>query len=345
MQERYMSSIEKIATSINEASRKHEFGQFQQLRSHLNGKKRVRSVIFDIKKKSVSEKYGWAYHTGGRDEIQFNIGFEEHEKRFRYGVAFSLEPSQSFISIDPLRPKIERFNEFVRVNAAKLADYRIWVWRKDKILKRDTAVREITEDEIEKPNFIFMGKFSSIEDVDIIGILDCFQDLLQLYCFVQAPLGQNGSLIESIKIDPPFLFQERLSFGEGSTVINNAQKSITVTLRSNEIKRRLCEILKNTATVKLGDEIPSGNGGRIDIVCLLPSGEHDFYEIKPAVLARHAIREGLPQLLEYAYRQGGHQARRLIIASQAPLDTVSSNFLSSLREKGLPIYYEHVSLD
>lgn len=340
-----MMSIKAIASSINELADNHEFGQFQELRSRLHGGKRVGSVIFNINNKSVNEEGGWAYHTGGREELQFNIGYEEQEERFRYGVAFSLEPSRAFTSIEPLLPKIERFNEFVRLNSAALSNYRMWVWGKGRILKRDTAVREITEDELQQPNFIFMGKFGPIEAPDTSEILDCFQDLLELYRFVETPAGENGLFIESIKGDPPFLFQERLSIGEVSTSSERAHSSISVTLRSNQIKKRLCEMLKGANSGKLGDEISSGNGGRIDLVCLLASGEHDFYEIKPSTLARHAIREALPQLLEYAYRQGGHQARRLIIASQAPLDSISKNYLETLREKGLPVHYKHVPLD
>jgi hypothetical protein len=96
--------------------------------------------------------------------------------------------------------------------------------------------------------------------------------------------------------------------------------------------------------MRLGDEIPSGSGGRIDMVRALPSGEYDFYEIKPAVAARHAIREALPQLLEYAYRPGGVEARELIVVSQATLDDDSERFLRGWREKGLPLHYLHVPL-
>jgi hypothetical protein len=341
----HMTSIKAIANTINELALGHEFGQFQQLRSSLKGKKSVRSVIFDIGKKSVNEEEGWAFHTGGREELQFNIGIEETEGRFRYGVAFSLEPSQSLPTIDPLLPKIERFNEFVRIHSASLEGFRMWVWRKGKIIKQDTAIREITEDEIEVHSFIFMGKFLPLNAIDTAEVLDCFKDLLRLYCFVETTSDESRRLIGSIKGDLPFLFQERLSIGDDSTSKDGSRKGITVSLRSNQIKQRLSEMLKSAFAGKLGDEIPSGNGGRIDLVCLLPSGEHDFYEIKPSMLARHAIREALPQLLEYAYREGGHQARRLIIASQAPLDSVSSNFLEALRGKGLPIFYEHVPLD
>jgi len=339
-----MKSIKAVAKSLNQEATKHDFGKFQQVRSQLRGRSSARSVIFDIKNKSVNEEEGWAYHTGGREELQFNIGFEEQPSRFRYGVAFSLEPSRSFTTIEPLLPKIERFNEFVRLNSGLLANYRMWVFRHNSIIKQDTAVRAITDDEIKKPNFIFLGQSGSVDDIDPQVVLDCFQDLLQLYCFVEAESAVKLRQIEKIRGVLPFSFQERLSIGGKAAVSEQPKKSVSIILRSNEIKGRLCEILVAAKAGKLGDEIPSGSGGRIDLVCLLPSGEHDYYEIKPASLARYAIREALPQLLEYAYREGGHQARRLVIASQAPLDSASRVFLETLRAKGLPIHYEHVAL-
>ena len=103
------------------------------------------------------------------------------------------------------------------------------------------------------------------------------------------------------------------------------------------------ELLRNGLTNALiGDEIPSGNGGRIDLVAELSIGRYIFYEIKPADLARDAIRQALPQLLEYAYRKGGIEAERLVIVSQAPLDQDSAEFLAKLREKGLPVCYQQI---
>jgi hypothetical protein len=339
-----MTSIKALATSINALAHDHEFGKFQQVRTRLKGRDRVRSVIFDTAKKSVDDEHGWAFHTGGREELQFNIGIEEGEKRFRYGVAFSLETSRSFATIEPLLPKIERFNEFIRVNSASFEDFRMWVWRSGRIIKQDTAVREITEDEAKLGNFIFMGKFGPLDAIAATEVLDCFQDLLELYCFVEAPIDESGKYPQQVDDVIPFLFQERLSVGATETSTDRPARCISVALRSNQIKQRLSEMLRQSAAGKLGDEIPSGNGGRIDLVCLLPSGEHDFYEIKPSTHARNAIREALPQLLEYAYRQGGREARRLVIVSQASLDLISGAFLEALRKKGLPIYYEQVPL-
>jgi hypothetical protein len=65
----------------------------------------------------------YTFHKGGRTELQFNLGLEGGPEGpdFRYGVAFSFEPSQSLPSIEPLIPKVARFNEYVRENAEDLA--------------------------------------------------------------------------------------------------------------------------------------------------------------------------------------------------------------------------------
>jgi hypothetical protein len=58
----------------------------------------------------------WTFHLGGRDELQFNLGFEsDHEKgSLRYGVAFSLETSRSLLDIAPLLKKLAFFNDYLR---------------------------------------------------------------------------------------------------------------------------------------------------------------------------------------------------------------------------------------
>jgi hypothetical protein len=338
-----MESITAIAQAINEGAKRHRIGQLQELRKQMKGLKSVRSVIFDKSKRSVNETEGWAFHTGGREELQFNIGIERHANRFRFGVAFSLEPSRSLPDIAPLLPKIERFNEYTRNNSSDFASFRMWIWRNATIVKSDTAVRQITEDEIKVPNFIFLGKAVPINSIDVSEVLETFDQLLPLYGFVEAASLEPGWTPRPGDW-PPFQFREGVKLSDIDTSVRQAQGEIDVVLRSKQIMRQLLKQLRNQMRIKLGSEIPSGNGGKIDLVGLLPSGEYDFYEIKPALLARHAIREALPQLLEYAYRKGGHQARRLLIVSQAPLDHDSDNFLNTLRAKGLPIFYEQIVL-
>lgn len=339
-----MTKISVIATEINKIAHSFDFGKLPEIRKRLTGKN-VHSMIFNVKNKSVNDEEGWAFHTGGREELQFNIGFEKEEKRFRFGVAFSLEPSRDMHDIAPFRSKIDRFNEYIRLNASDLDSFRMWIWRKNEIIKYDSAVRAITDSEVQMPNFIFLGKAVPLDSINNSEIGHTFDKLLPLYCFVESA-QTSESLHEKEAFNPPFEFKERLIIGKTHTSKSVTAGLLNIAMLSNQIKAKLCEELRKAdSTLKLGDEIPSGNGGKIDLVSLFPSGQYEFYEIKPAILARHAIREALPQLLEYAYRRGGVNAQRLVIVSQEKLDDDSSDFLKTLRSKGFPVYYHQIPLD
>jgi hypothetical protein len=77
---------------------------------------------------SIKEKDGYAFHYGGRREIQFNIGFEG--KMFRHGIAFSFETSQRLPNIEILVPSVKRFNEFLAIHPQEFADMAMWYWER-----------------------------------------------------------------------------------------------------------------------------------------------------------------------------------------------------------------------
>jgi hypothetical protein len=105
-----MKTIREIAVALNLRANQYEIGRLQQLRSEFTGKRQMRETIFDVPSKGVNEKENLAYHYGDRSEVQFNIGIENDLDRLRFGLAFSLEPSQ-FVRdvVEQLTPKIERF--------------------------------------------------------------------------------------------------------------------------------------------------------------------------------------------------------------------------------------------
>ena len=233
-----MTGITAIAKKINDQAADYQIGQLQSLRMQMKGMKRTSSVIFNPSRKSVNEAEGWAFHTGGREELQFGIGIESHADRFRFGVAFSLEPSRSLPSIATLLPKIDRFNEFVRSNASDMDSFRMWVWRRDKIIKQDTAVRQIAEDEMEMPNFIFLGRSVSVESVDIPEVLTTFDQLLPLYAFVES--GDLHNDLEAFSGEHlPFEFKVGVTISDWDTSVRKPQDEISVVLRSKKIKRRV----------------------------------------------------------------------------------------------------------
>jgi hypothetical protein len=106
-------SIIAIARDVNARSGGHAIGNLQDIRASLRGfSKRPASEIFT----SLTIFDDWAFHHGGRRELQFNIGREwiDGREELRHGVAFSLELSQSLPSIDVLIPKIRLFNDYFR---------------------------------------------------------------------------------------------------------------------------------------------------------------------------------------------------------------------------------------
>ncbi|HLE30444.1 MAG TPA: hypothetical protein VI793_20140, partial [Anaerolineales bacterium] len=90
--------LREIAERINIKAADYRMGRFQSLRKELKGLSRVSShKIFT--NQTIHEK--WAFHLGGRKEMQFNIGLERLDKTqfFRHGVAFSLKTSRTLPDI------------------------------------------------------------------------------------------------------------------------------------------------------------------------------------------------------------------------------------------------------
>ena len=82
--------ISDIADAIEEQASGYGFGELQSIRQTLKGQERRSHTIF--KSSTVFKHY--AFHYGGRKELQFNIGFEYAEdgtEYLRHGLAISLK--------------------------------------------------------------------------------------------------------------------------------------------------------------------------------------------------------------------------------------------------------------
>jgi len=172
--------IYEIAEYINELSSGYEIGKLQSIRKEIKGlSRKPGSKIFNDA--SISEK-GWAFHYGGRTELQFNIGFEE--EGFRYGIAFSLETSQSLPDVSILYPKIAKLNDIIREHPEYFNNYSMWYWQE----KRSKISHVFTiSDEIMTPNtFIFIGKIDDGDELNYHNILSTFDDLLKIYIVVES---------------------------------------------------------------------------------------------------------------------------------------------------------------
>lgn len=182
-------SINDIAQIINSLSSNYEMAKFQSIRKEIKKLRRVYTYnIFSAK--SIFPEFGYAFHTGGREEIQYNIAYEEDSKIFRFGLAFSLEPSLTLPNPTiMLRPKILAFNQFVKEHSEKLSDLHFWYYQNN-IRSQNQNVIVIKDELIRNNTFLFIGKFfkkklNQLSRDDLYQILQTFDNLLEIYKFVE----------------------------------------------------------------------------------------------------------------------------------------------------------------
>ena len=117
--------IPAIAEKLNKLAPAHTIGKLHDIRKQLRQlNRRPGDKIFSAQ--TTSEN--WAFHHGGRTELQFNIGREDGDDHddLRHGVAFSFELSETLDPIDILVPKVKFFNDFMNLNADEFSDMRMW---------------------------------------------------------------------------------------------------------------------------------------------------------------------------------------------------------------------------
>jgi len=340
-------NLTDIAETLNEAAHDSRFGSLQTVRSRLKGK-RVHARIFDPR--TVWESKGFAHHYGGRTELQFNLGVENHrgEDELRYGVAFSFEPSQTLPNIDPLVPKVRLFNEFIRMEGDRYSDLRMWYYRP--AASRSSGQRSISEDympapiphELVQPGiFVFMGQIQQRSSVDYERILGVFDRLMPLYEYVES----NGAMLSKAITCETFDFRPGFTQRVRATVASRTQRELDVHLLHNRMQHDLAShLIAKHGPKNVRVEQPIG-GRSIDLVLCCPGG-YWFYEIKTHLSPRLCLREAIGQLLEYAFWPGGPDVSRLVVVGPSPLDQDSERYLKTLRSRfSLPLEYEDLAVD
>src|ERR1700678_1419622 len=107
-------TIPNLARLLNARCSTHDIGRLQSARQRLKGLKRVRpDIIFCLDNANEN----WAFHFGGRDELQFNVAkydrMDPDCDLVRWGVGFSFQKSRSFHDIGPVLPKVDRFSDYI----------------------------------------------------------------------------------------------------------------------------------------------------------------------------------------------------------------------------------------
>jgi hypothetical protein len=328
-------SLTAIVEEIEGKAEAREIGHLQEIRKELKSKTRLPyHRIFHPD--TIKEKDGYAFHYGGRTELQFNIGFEPGNM-FRHGVAFSLEPSQTLPDITLLLPKVKRFNEFLTLYPQQFSDMAIWHWVKGDRKQSDHYPAPITPDLMKSGFFIFLGKMQPADAIDYDAILEDFDRLLILYRFVE---GKDTFPITAKPTPGGFDFKPGCTIKLSKTKASLAERELDVFLRQNDIQLALHDYLASLyGPQNVGTERWSGSG-RVDVM-VRQNSKFWFYEIKTAMSARGCIMEALAQLLEYSYWPGAVLAEKLIIVGEPALDLDSEKYLATLRERfSLPVEYQ-----
>jgi hypothetical protein len=331
-------SITKIVEEIERSAQTHEIGRLQEIRKEIKNRHRLAGhTIFH--EESIKDTY--AFHYGGRKELQFNVGTEPGD-RIRHGVAFSFEPSQSLPDPDMLVPSAKRFNDFMRLHQDHYPDMRMWFWDENGKRSADYRPVPIEPDLIRRGMFIFLGKMQLSNNINFDLIVGDFDRLLTLYRFVEGHVAVPVVPQQSKK---GFQFKPGCTTKSSKTKASYAERELDITLRHNDLQTALHEHLcSQYGEDNVGTENSNANG-RVDLV-VHQKGRYRFYEIKTSLTARGCISESLAQLLEYSYWPGAQVAERLIIVGESALDRESAQYLLTLREKfSLPIEYQQFSFE
>ncbi|HEY1562520.1 MAG TPA: hypothetical protein VGF71_16755 [Caulobacteraceae bacterium] len=333
--------IPAIAHALNERAAGHSIGKIQDIRARLKShSRRAGSVIFSGQTTFPT----YAFHHGGRPELQFNIGTEFAEDgspELRHGVAFSLEPSRTLPNIRELFPKVALFNAYMELYPDLFPDMALWNHRgSDPLVDRPPG--PIPPRLLKPYVFIVFGKRQSAVTPDLELILDDFDRLLPLYEYVESG-GQADPVATAIT---PFEFEPGFVERKASAVVSRIPREVNVILRHNLIQKALYgRLVTEHGECHVRPEQRSGVGTFIDLVVRRPGDTYWFYEIKTAYSARACVREALGQLLEYSNWPGSPQVERLIVVGEAPLDLDAAEYVRRLRERfGIPLDYEQVKL-
>jgi hypothetical protein len=185
-------NIHQIAYRLNDKAVEEGFqiASLPELRKKYLGKKQLPNQIFT--NKTVFDKtHTYAYHYGGRDEMQFNVGEEGDDLRdwTRYGLCFSLKASRSLTDpIKQLEPFRSRFNYCIEKHPEYFEGFEMWHFQNGE-RSENYSPRAISAELFQaNTTFICLGKLidkplSELREEELSNILLGFDKLLPVYQF------------------------------------------------------------------------------------------------------------------------------------------------------------------
>jgi hypothetical protein len=336
--------VRRVVAGIEGATEGYEIGSLQDIRKRLRGlARRAARTIFGPQ--SINDEF--AFHLGGRDELQFNVGldvFADGRDALRYGVAFSLEPSQALRDWTVLVPRIRRFNDFMRDQSELFGDLSMWHFERA-ARSPDRLPGPIDPQIVSGGNFVFLGARQSPDAVDVHECLRLFDRLLPLYLYVQddtasaptiemiAPSHDTGSVPEVLRLEASV--EEKTT---GWIAATYKARILNIRLRHNEIQNRLRLKLRKGGLALVMLEAKIGQRS-IDLVTK-HGDDLWFWEIKTSDSVRQCLREAIGQLLEYAFWPGATRPAKLIVVGERPPTPDSAAYVATLNMH-LPVQLEY----
>lgn len=322
-------NIADYADRLNELAVNYQIGTLQETRKKLKELRQISSLNL-FSNKTIGDD--WAFHHGGRKELQFNIGIED--TYLRHGVAISLQLSRDLPETAAMLPKIRLFNEYITTHANQYDDFLMCLY--DSLGRSENySVSAIPENHIQDGNFIFLGSRQFLNQINFKQILEDFDRLLPLYIYVES----NGKT-DVIEDKEHFVFRARHKVKRSRTIASQLAKDTQMVLLHNDMQQQLYEILVDKyGEHNVATEHTNGTGRQVDVI-VQQKKAYWYYEIKTYEDPRLCLREAIGQLLEYCFWPSAQKAEKLIVVGKAPLNEGAKEYLSILRkETGLNLEY------
>ena len=243
--------------------------------------------------------------------------------------------------IDPLVPKIARFNEFFRIYPDSFGGLMMWHWGPDG-RSSNYSVAQIPDDLVKSGMFIFIGAQQPIDAVDIDWIIEDFDRLFSLYEYVEG----TEAFPKRIRQKKGFVWTPGNKARAARVTYERIAQTVDKALRHNFVQSELFNHLEEIhGEDNTSGEQDFGNGTLIDVAVKLPDG-YIYYELKTGLSAQSCIREAFGQLMEYSYWPGAQQARKLVIVGEADYDDEAKTYIELLRKTfSLPIAYQQFDMN
>lgn len=332
-----LPSLQEIVVEVDRLAPAHPIGVLQDLRKTFRGlgRKPTRNV-FDW-----ARDPSWTFHVGGRDELQFNLGIEEPVLGLdlRYGVAFSLELSQSLPTIDPLLPKIALFNDFVREHPERLGGLQMW-HHADGERSPPRPPGPIEGHLVRRGTFVFLGKLGSSADPDYEDVLTTLDSLLPLWTFIEERVAGG---------EPPtrgeWTVKPGLPSRTRTSAMTTVERQISIERRHVALQDALhAHLVSAHGHDAVGVEQVAPGGGIADAVAKTSRGLV-LFEIKTAATARGCVREALGQLLDYGCWPGVPRPVELCVVGEPALDGSTAEYIEALNARfPVPLTYRSIAL-